>query len=220
MAPTIRCAFCDQVREEAEEDLISRWAGTVLRTLYGPKLDIVHSTWQLDADGATVVQHAHKRRQTYSAVKLKGVCRTCNNVWMSQIENAAKPIVEPMIRGRRTGIPVRDQRTLATWLTLKTLEADLIPHNAPTSATADFHAFYSTPAPPPGFTADLGYINLQGKPDLYYHINPHTAASPIGGVATGQPLCVEFSFSLGPVFFQTAYINVAGRQYPEPCLSG
>lgn len=72
---------------------------------------------------------------------------------MSRIENAAKPIVEPMMRGRRTGIPLRDERPLETWLALKTLEADLIPHNAPTPVAADFHAFYATPSPPPGFIA-------------------------------------------------------------------
>lgn len=191
------------------------WAGRVLRTLAGGKVDVVYSTRQVDIDKATVLQDDHERRQTYSAIKLKGVCRICNNGWMSDIEREAQPILEPMIRGVRTAVPVRDQEPLARWMALKTLEADLIPHGYPTAGPPDFQAFYANPAPPAKFRADLGRLDLQGREDNYFSIEPYTAAQEGSGLAVRDPLAVQVSMSLGPVWLQTVYVNLAGQGYPD-----
>lgn len=212
---TGHCAFCNQTRDLADEDWISIWAGRVLRTLAGGEMDVVYSTRQVDADRATVLQHDHRRRQTYSAIKLKGVCRVCNNGWMSDIEREVKPILEPMIRDVRTAIPVRHQEPLARWMALKTLEADLIPHGYPTAGPADFQAFYVNPTPPAKFRADLGRLDLQGKEDSYFSIEPYTAAQEGHGLAVRDPLAVQVSMSLGPVWLQTVYVNLAGQGYPD-----
>jgi hypothetical protein len=47
------------------------------------------------------------------------VCESCNGGWMSRLETAAKPLLVPMINGRRTTLDKPQQRTIATW-TLKT----------------------------------------------------------------------------------------------------
>lgn len=215
MSDIVHCAFCDRKGLEAKEDFIPSWAGRVLRSIYGPRLDIVYSTRQLDTDGTTVLQHDHVRRQTYSAVELSGVCETCNNKWMSRIEREVKPILEPMIRDIRAGVSPHQLEPLARWMTLKALEADLIPHGYPTAGPEDYHAFFSNQQPMPGLRVDLGRIDLRGKPDLYYSISPMTAAQALGGLSMRDPVALELSFSMGALWVQTLFIPTAARTYPE-----
>ena len=108
------CSFCDSVGRLAEEDLVPKWGGKVLPDIAWGAVDVVLSTRQLDADGRTTLEHAHQRRQTFSAVKLPAVCGHCNNGWMSRIEKAAKVLLEPMIRDVRTGIPARSLVVVGT----------------------------------------------------------------------------------------------------------
>ena len=207
------CAFCDQIGLMSEEDLFPMWAGRVMRDLASEKLDVIYSSRQLDADGGTV-RHEHQRRQTYSAVKLQGVCEGCNNQWMSDIERAAKPLVERMIRDGRVGLSVYDIGLISRWLTLKTLVADLIPHDAPTFAPEDYHAFHANQNPPEGFAAALGRIDLKGKQTNYYLLQPLTTAIEHEGLPINTPHALCFSVSLGPLWAQTYLPNEKTRTYP------
>lgn len=47
--------------------------------------------------------------------KVKYVCGTCNNGWMSQLESRTKPIVEDIFRSQPLDLDSVSQLTLATW---------------------------------------------------------------------------------------------------------
>lgn len=47
------------------------------------------------------------------------VCQRCNNGWMAELEQRAKPMLEPMLNGRGRLLHAGGQRTLAAWV-LKT----------------------------------------------------------------------------------------------------
>lgn len=49
----------------------------------------------------------------------KGTCDLCNRHWMSRLEVAARPALEPMLQGHRVSLDPGAQRTLAEWITLK-----------------------------------------------------------------------------------------------------
>lgn len=51
--------------------------------------------------------------------QLKIVCNTCNNNWMSQIENDAKPILTPLALGETIQLEREDQELLIKWVFLK-----------------------------------------------------------------------------------------------------
>lgn len=197
----------------SEEDLIPMWAGRVMRDLASGRLDVVYSSRQFGSDGGTV-RHEHRRRQTYSAVKLEGVCEDCNNEWMSDIEKAVKPLVERMIRDGRVGLSVYEIGVISRWLILKTLVADLLPHAAPTFASEDYHALHAHRTPPEGFAAALGRIDLKGKQDNYYLLQPLTTAIEHEGLPINTPHALCFSFSLGPLWAQTYLANEKTRTYP------
>jgi hypothetical protein len=57
---------------------------------------------------------------------LKKVCKRCNNGWMRKLESETKPIMLPLIHGKRTTLSLDDQTLLARWL-IKTASAyDLV----------------------------------------------------------------------------------------------
>jgi hypothetical protein len=52
-------------------------------------------------------------------IQFRVVCRECNNVWMSEVEARAKPVLLDLIRGRRRQLDVNTQLDLGTWATMK-----------------------------------------------------------------------------------------------------
>jgi hypothetical protein len=53
---------------------------------------------------------------TYSGdFKLKGVCSTCNNGWMSELETEVKPILGPIVQDLSIQLDLEDQKKLARW---------------------------------------------------------------------------------------------------------
>ncbi|MET9510751.1 hypothetical protein ABZX62_20215 [Streptomyces flavidovirens] len=73
--------------------------------------------------------------------KVKAVCGSCNNGWMSSLEGDVMPTLLPMVKGEVIQIAPEAQELLATW-TLKTalmcqlMQSDAV-RNLPTSHYAD-----------------------------------------------------------------------------------
>lgn len=56
--------------------------------------------------------------------QIKCVCeKRCNNGWMREIENAAIPIMTPLIKGEPKTLSPHDQKVIATWAVLKAMVA-------------------------------------------------------------------------------------------------
>lgn len=60
--------------------------------------------------------------------KIRVVCKKCNNGWMSQLEDLAKPILTPLIVGEPIVLNRDQQRIVAEWITLKMMVSE---HNIP-----------------------------------------------------------------------------------------
>ena len=67
--------------------------------------------------------------------KVRVVCATCNNTWMSALEEEAKTILLPLITSQEIILNVDQQRLLAEWLVMKTMFAE---HNVPDDAIIPF----------------------------------------------------------------------------------
>jgi hypothetical protein len=64
------------------------------------------------------------RQGAASTKKIKVVCRECNVGWMSEIEEAIKPILTPLITGSSTVLTATMQAQIMEWIALKILVAD------------------------------------------------------------------------------------------------
>ena len=59
-------------------------------------------------------------------LKLRRVCASCNNEWMSRIENLVKPVLSELIRGQPRVINPPEHRLVAMWCQLKCITIDAL----------------------------------------------------------------------------------------------
>ncbi|MFZ0773941.1 MAG: hypothetical protein ACLP56_10405 [Candidatus Sulfotelmatobacter sp.] len=57
-------------------------------------------------------------------VKIKCVCKSCNNGWMSKVEEANKLAMRAMFNDDPHGLTKRDQEKLTRWAVLKAMVLD------------------------------------------------------------------------------------------------
>ena len=57
-------------------------------------------------------------------MEVEGFCKDCNSGWMSDLEEDVKPILGPMMNGRRTKLGSIEQLKLAEWAVLKSFVLD------------------------------------------------------------------------------------------------
>jgi hypothetical protein len=66
----------------------------------------------------------HRRTGDPHSRRIKCVCRTCNNGWMSALQEDAKPILIPLLKGTNTTLHRRAQTTLASWIAMTVMVAE------------------------------------------------------------------------------------------------
>lgn len=59
--------------------------------------------------------------------RIHAVCKTCNETWMSGLENSARSGLESLVRSEAHQLTVAAQKTIAEWLTMKTMVIDADP---------------------------------------------------------------------------------------------
>jgi hypothetical protein len=62
-------------------------------------------------------------QQALLASTVRVFCNGCNNGWMSQLEDAAKPVVGPMVIGQAVELDATAQEIVANWIACKSLVA-------------------------------------------------------------------------------------------------
>jgi hypothetical protein len=84
-------------------------------------------------------------------------CRTCNNVWISQLDGAASEILKPLIRGESAVTLDRaGQTTFAAWLLKTALVLDAMENGDTGRLAPQRTPFYETHTAPPGLLIFAG----------------------------------------------------------------
>ncbi|MGH2922380.1 MAG: hypothetical protein ACRDKU_09965, partial [Gaiellaceae bacterium] len=76
-----------------------------------------------DPERITSVTHTQKSEgeelRTWTAgkldMKVRRVCESCNNGWMSELEKAAQPVLLPLIEGKSKKLVPVEQEVVAVW---------------------------------------------------------------------------------------------------------
>ena len=132
----------------------------------------------------------------------KVVCKDCNEGWMNDLEAAAKPILAPMLRGKRVVLDTDAQAIVARWLT-KT--AMVFQRTTPRRPVPERHTryLYDHRRPPPSCqvwigarTAEDGGI-LSGIQSA--RLKPE-AAEPAGQVFSAYLVTVGIAAFVGQLF--------------------
>jgi hypothetical protein len=109
------CIFCGESGKKTKEQYWPQWLG---RMDYREGDAQVH--WlsnQIDADAGPVFGESRRPISTLKNT-LSRVCASCNNGWMSRLQEAAKPLLVELFQGRWPKMTRRDCSVLARWATM------------------------------------------------------------------------------------------------------
>lgn len=119
-----KCIFCDQSGQSnpiSNEHFWPEWMHPHL-----PRRPLAykwHARQVVRLQQASVKRDKPQQGSAYT-VTFKVVCKSCNETWMNEIEEKARPILIPMLCGLPITLSVEDQNHLTTWLALKTMVSE------------------------------------------------------------------------------------------------
>lgn len=118
---TARCIFCGSPKV-TREHVFSRWLHRFLPTRPNRRSNVRIA---VDHKGRIDLADDLKLNFPLRDWQIKCVCGNykgcCNNEWMRDLEDLARPIIEPMLHGVRLRLSEADQKTIATWAILKVM---------------------------------------------------------------------------------------------------
>lgn len=116
--------------------------------------------------------------------KMKVVCEQCNNEWMSQIDEAVKPLLTPIIKGEPVTLNASELEIIARWATLKAIVCEQDTRSTDVTPQEDRTAFMADRTIPP-------YFNI-------YLLN-HSCSSRIGYVRTSHAVSLTMDGPTPPL---------------------
>jgi hypothetical protein len=161
-----RCIFCSNLRVTGEH-LWSEWLHPYLPKLEDPKKHEVYRVIR----NFKVVEYRDKKPQvghTYTK-RVFVACKQCNSGWMGAIEEAAKPILIPLLQGVPVTLTAEHRMALAKWIALKVMVAE---HENPRDAVIRQPArtdFMNSGAIPSEIRIWIGYHDDPGWYTGYWH---------------------------------------------------
>jgi hypothetical protein len=136
--------------------------------------------------------------------KVRVVCETCNNTWLSAIQNRVKPLLIPMIGGQPCVLSHDKQQTLATWITMATMTSEFMLHEKTqiSVSQADREWLWEKYTPPSDWRIWIGRYQRHRSAEQWVHCSvPIYDVAPV--VADGEgPQCNTQSttFIIGEFF--------------------
>jgi hypothetical protein len=169
--PPKGCIFCGK-SPTTSEDLVPLWASKILMRTKPPPSQpgkIVKGRHRRWSEGAQKDVNQEWDRKDTPRFTVKCVCGECNNGWMSEIENAAKPIMTAMMEDQRIILDTGDQEKVAKWLGLKAIIAQ---YGLPQGQISPewTHAFAIEKCPPTSWQIRIAHY--QGTRPVFWVTTP------------------------------------------------
>lgn len=131
------CPFCGADRELTNEHIWPDW----LRRRYPGIGKLPHKySW----GGGKIPDGERHYKTPPFRLKARAACQPCNNEWMSRLDDAAKPLIIPMLEGRGKELHPHGQRILARWVLLKTMAAEFLPEVNRVTPLKRYEQLYAT----------------------------------------------------------------------------
>ncbi len=119
------CIFCGKNRDDgAQHNLTKEDVWPTWLSKYVPR-DLKSHT-----SGIGLVHRGHVEKTSAKvdgdprSRRVKLICASCNNGWMSRLQENAKPLVLALVQGKSTILSQKDQYTLATWCAMSVMTSD------------------------------------------------------------------------------------------------
>lgn len=116
-----QCVFCTNPANSREHI----WANWLRNYVPHTQINHVETRIDLDARGGETIAETRVSGDPRSR-KLKVVCSACNNGWMSQVQDRAKPHLVRLISGEKFDLPRQARAALSRWAALFTTVQEYI----------------------------------------------------------------------------------------------
>jgi hypothetical protein len=209
------CIFCGEFAHLTKEHIWGDWIRA-----YVPADANKHSIRDVEIIKGGTPDKITITNRTGSAIgsRRKIVCATCNNTWMSRLQNKAKPYLIPLLEGRQTALGVEAFKAIAAWATMVTMTAEYQLNSAGKIAVSqdDRALLKKTEGPIPEWFVWIGHYR-GGK---WRHQWTHTSLPIVGGeqlpsadfVYTPLPNTQTTTFVVGEL-----YVHTMRSLYPDLC---
>lgn len=112
------CIFCGKKGNKSKEHLWPVWMHEFLPTVGDGNNVRELSSFKLQQQ---IDQKKLKRQGHLFTTKFRVVCKTCNNGWMSELEEDVKPTFLKLIKGEKSNLSEKDQEILSRWISMKVM---------------------------------------------------------------------------------------------------
>src|SRR5579863_3278397 len=170
-----RCIFCGGFGL-TKEHLFADW----LRD-YIPREMRSHVSRVALIDPPSKRQVAEQRHNgDFHSRRIRCVCGTCNNGWMSRLQNSAKPLLAPFLLGDPTTLHKRAQRVVATWTAMTVMVGEYASRECIAIPQTDRDFLMGERQPPPHWRIWIGAHSCQEFPLYSHNVLPLAYEKPEG----------------------------------------
>ena len=127
------CIYCAAETTMTGEHVFPNWINDLYPAAEVGETEVFN---RLIAFGEPTVDRAYSKKDVAS-LRTKFVCASCNNGWMSALEDEARMVLIPLAKGERRTLSLHSQLVVATWA-VKTFQIyETIWRRPPLSSAAD-----------------------------------------------------------------------------------
>ena len=154
LKPPGKCIFCNE-GDLSHEEIYAEWLQREL-----PRTgDMTKHSTRMWIGSLQLSEKIRKITGPPLVRRLRVVCKTCNNGWMSRLQTKAKPILLPLVLGNWSEIGEAHQEILATWAVMTTMVFERADPGTDAHTFEDRKTFKENNTPPRGWTIWAGKIN-------------------------------------------------------------
>ena len=216
--PPRRCIYCGVNNANSKEHFWSEWTHALLPKLEAPS----YQDWTITTHPIEGLKghRSRKRQGDVYTKKLRVVCEDCNNGWMSQIENTAKGLLAPLIRGERVKLDADGAYAVARWVANKIMVAEHNDRSLYVTTKEDRLAFKEHGVIPAFFRI---YVTAHSCASQSGFIR-HSRTIAFGSKQIEPPLAgrernaQQISFLLGSMFVHVNAADVSGYAIEDSLL--
>lgn len=213
-----RCIFCSEKTMLTREDFFPEW----FRELYPAsdedrrsRLNAEVSWYEPDPSTGELVARKAKSRMARAGdladQTLKVVCASCNNGWMSRLQQSAKPFLLPYIQGKwpRPGRPTR--KVISSWATMFAMVVEFGDEESAVVPQVERQVFMRDLQPTLGAYVYMG--RLAGDLPYWFHRRCVRAATGLHDI--GPPNAQLTTITLGHLMLQV-YLTTSDLKPFDP----
>lgn len=193
------CIFC-QGNGLSKEHFWPDWLKDYIETTHSDK----HTTevYSGDVKSNAELEKKNKRPGNLITKKFRVVCTNCNNEWMSELEEKAKPFILSAIKNKKLTLNKDELLLFTKWIVMKVMVAEHNHDGTQVTPAQDLKEFYKNQTIPSYYRVYIGRHNTDTSSAYCRHscTLARTMDGPVCSMEGMERNTQSVSFLIGPLF--------------------